>query len=157
MNNSVEQMWRAYLKTLHETVETTNKTYTAWCFCDNETDANELAELVKQGQKRATASALWSYEKEQEPIPQVGELSVILNWAGEAQCIIRTTSVEIVAYDEVTAVFAATEGEGDGSLDYWRRAHWAFFTRDLANWGLEPTKTMPVICEVFEVVYKPSD
>ncbi|MEM7118995.1 MAG: ASCH domain-containing protein, partial [Chloroflexota bacterium] len=131
MHDSVTKMWYAYLHQIGETPETTNKTYTAWYFCDNEADANELAELVKKGQKRATASAVWTYEKEQEPIPQVGELSVILNWEGEAQCIICTTSVEIVPFNEVTAVFAATEGEGDGSLAYWRRVHWAFFTRDL--------------------------
>ncbi|MEM7114775.1 MAG: ASCH domain-containing protein, partial [Chloroflexota bacterium] len=70
---------------------------------------------------------------------------------------VPASGVEIVPFNEVTAVFAATEGEGDGSLAYWRRVHWAFFTRDLANWGLEPTETMPVICEVFEVVFPASD
>lgn len=154
MNKKIEEMWQVYLRTVGETVGTTQKRFSAWHFCDNKADADELAMLVKSGQKRATAGALWSYEQENEPVPQVGDHSIILNWAGEPQCIIRATAVEIVPYNEVTADFAATEGEGDGSLTYWRRAHWAFFTRDLATWGLEPTETMPVICEVFEVVYK---
>ncbi len=29
------------------------------------------------GRKRATAGALWSYEAEDEPVPQVGDFSVI--------------------------------------------------------------------------------
>ena len=91
MDQSVIEMWGAYLQTVGETPETTDKRYEAWYFCDNEADANELAELVKDGRKRATAGALWSYEHEQEPLPKVGDYSIILNWAGEAQRIICAT------------------------------------------------------------------
>ena len=86
-------------------------------------------------------------------MPAVGDYSVIINWNGEAQCIIRTTSVEIVPFNEVTADFARTEGEGDRSLDYWRRVHWECFTRELQAIGKRPQETMPVVCETFEVVY----
>jgi len=154
---SVQEMWNAYLHLLGEDPATAAKTHAAWHFCDNEADANELAALVKAGRKRATASALWAYSAEGEPVPQVGDYSVITNWAGEARCIIRTMSVEIVPFNEVTADFARTEGEGDGSLDYWRRVHWECFTRDLRAAGRRPEDTMPVVCETFEVVYGATD
>ena len=152
-SNSVQEMWKAYLRSLGQDPTTTDKTFTAWHFCDNEQDADELAALVKAGHKRATASAYWAYEAEQEPVPAVGDYSVITDWDGEAQCVIRTTSVEIVPFNEVTADLARTEGEGDRSLDYWHRVHWACFSRELSAIGRCPEETMPVVCETFEVVY----
>ena len=62
-------------------------------------------------------------------------------------------SLSIVPYNEVTAEYAAIEGEGDGSLEYWRRAHWNFFSRECKRIGREPTESMSVICSVFEVLH----
>jgi uncharacterized protein YhfF len=42
-------------------------------------------------------------------------------------CVIETLAIQIVPFSELDADFAATEGEGDGSLDYWQRAHTAYF------------------------------
>ncbi len=73
---------------------------------------------------------------------------------GIARCVIRTTAVEIVPFDAVDADFAYDEGEGDRSLEYWRDAHWAYFTQELAGLGLEATHDMPEVCERFEVIYR---
>lgn len=151
---SVEKLWSAYLETLGETPETTGRTYAAWHFCDNPHDADELVALVKSGKKQATAGALWSYEADGDPIPEIGDHSVITDFFGEAQCIIRTSSVAVVPFNQVTAEFAACEGEGDGSLAYWRDAHWRFFSRELHAMGRQPEETMLVVCEQFEVVYQ---
>jgi uncharacterized protein YhfF len=67
---------------------------------------------------------------------------------------IETTAVDIVAFDAVSAEFAAIEGEGDASLDYWRRVHWDYFGRECARIGHEPCVAMPVVCERFIVVYR---
>ena len=117
---------------------------------------DELAELVLAGRKRATAGSLLAYELEKEPLPKVGDLSVVTDWEGRARCVIRTTAVEVVPFDTVTPEFAATEGEGDGSLEYWRRVHWAYFTSELQGTGREPRPDMPVVCERFEVVFGPA-
>ena len=76
------------------------------------------------------------------------------NWSGTPLCVIETRDVAIVPYEQVTAEFAATEGEGDGSLRYWREAHWAFFGRECARIGRSPDPRMPVVCERFEVIYR---
>ena len=144
---------RAYLRSLDEDEVTAGKTYAAWHFCDNETDANELAALVKAGRKRATAGSLWACEHAGQSRPKVGDLSVILDWAGEAQCIIRTSRIDIVPFEEVTAEFAWTEGEGDRSLDHWRDRHWRFLLRELTPFGRQPDRRMLVVCEWFEVVF----
>jgi uncharacterized protein YhfF len=60
--------------------------------------------------------------------------------------------VEVVPFCEVTADYAAIEGEGDGSLEYWRRAHWSFFSRECIRIAREPNERMPVVCSVLEVL-----
>ena len=150
---SVSALWGEYLAILGETPDNTEKSYTAWHFCDNQEDADALVQLVLQGIKRATASAVACYEEEKEPLPREGEYSIVTNWEGKALCIIRTTRLQIFPFNQVPPEFAAREGEGDGSLEYWRRVHEAAFSRGLGEYGLEFREDMPVLCEEFEVVY----
>ena len=124
--------------------------YEAWAFGD---DPDTLAELVRTGVKTATASAYPFYELEGEELPKAGEYSVILDTKDEAVCIIRTTKVYVTPYCEVTAEQAWEEGEGDRSLDYWRKVHEAFFRKELEAVNLPFTEDMGVVCEEFEVVY----
>lgn len=128
--------------------------YEAFCFGDSEAMANELGDLVLCGIKRATAASLWAYEKEGRPAPQPGSLSIVTNGSGQPLCVIETRSVEVMPFVEVTAEFAAVEGEGDGSLSFWRQAHREFFTRDCQRMGKQFTESMPVVCERFVVVYR---
>lgn len=123
-------------------------------FGDSEEMARELAELVLRGTKRATAGALWAYEAEGQRLPQPGDLSIVTDWSGQPQCVIETQSVEVVPFLEVTADFAATEGEGDGSLAFWRQAHREFFSRECAAAGIEFDESMAVVCEHFVVRYR---
>jgi uncharacterized protein YhfF len=109
---------------------------------------------VLAGVKRASAGLVWSFEHAGVPLPQVGDLSVVTNWARQPQCVIETVRVDIVAFQDVTAEFAATEGEGDGSLAYWQSAHRAYFGRECQRLGREPGPDMPVACERFEVVFR---
>lgn len=152
---SVRKMWKNYLNSFGETPQNTTREYSAWHFCNTQDAADKLAELVLRGEKRGTATSLWSIEAEGESLPFAGELSIITNWNGEAQCIIETVVVEIVPFKEVTAEFAATEGEGDKSLDYWRRVHREVFTQELNELSLMFSEEMPVLCETFEVVWPP--
>jgi uncharacterized protein YhfF len=103
---SAARMWDAFV-TACPHLAGPHSTYAAWHFCDNREDADELAELVRTGRKRATAGALWSYEDDQERLPRVGDFSVITDWLGNARCVIRTTAVEVVAFEAVGAEFAA--------------------------------------------------
>jgi uncharacterized protein YhfF len=122
-------------------------------FDDNEPSANHLAQLVVGGRKRATAGLAWSFEHDGRAPPEVGALSIVTNWKGEPMCVIETTSVSVVPFHHVNAQFAAAEGEGDGTLGYWRQVHWAYFARECARIGRAPTSAMPIVCEQFEVVY----
>ena len=129
--------------------------YEAFCFGDSEELADSLAKLVLSGAKRATAGAVWSYEARGQRLPRPSDLSVVTDWARTPLCIIETLAVEIVPFSQVTAEFAAAEGEGDGSLAYWRAAHRAYFGRECARLGRDFTEDMPVACERFRVMSRP--
>ena len=129
----------------------------AFHFDDNERDANALGALVLSGQKRATAGLLWINEVTDKRLPTVGALSVVTDWHGTPLCIIQSTHVETVPFDSVSDSFAATEGEGDKTLRYWREAHWRFFTKECQRIAREPNPQMPVVCEQFKVVYPVCD
>lgn len=111
-----------------------------------------LLALIRQGRKRAGTSLLWAVEADGESIPVDGQIEIVVDHRNEPALVTRITRVEVVPYCEVSAEYAAIEGEGDGSLEYWRRAHWAFFSRECKRVGREPSETMPVVCSVFELL-----
>ncbi len=152
----IQAYWHSFLSTLPAESPIRQQPYTAEGFGDSAVMADELGALVAAGTKTATCSALWEYEAEGEPIPQVGQHTIILDGRGEPLCIIETVEVEIRPYNEVDPQFAYDEGEGDRSLTYWREAHWRFFSRTLPRIGREPTPTMPLVCERFRVIYSPT-
>ena len=125
----------------------------AFCFGDSEALADELAALVLQGRKRATASLVWRFETQAQPLPRPGDLCIVKSWAGQPLCVIETTRVDVLPFDQVRAEFASEEGEDDGGLASWRRNHEAFFGRECARLGRAPGPDMPVVCERFRVVY----
>jgi uncharacterized protein YhfF len=101
----------------------------AWGFGDDSMPEmmTELALLVRDGPKRATTGVLAEYEDEGESIDEVGRFVVILGGDHEPVCVIRNTSVEVRRFGDVDEEFALTEGEGDGTLDYWRSSHQEYF------------------------------
>jgi uncharacterized protein YhfF len=127
--------------------------YEAFFFGDSEALANELAELVLRGVKCATTGSVCSLELEGKALPHAGALSVVTNWQGEPLCVIETESVEVMPFNRVSAEFATTEGEGDGSLSFWREAHIGFFKREASQAAREFSEDMLVACERFKLVY----
>ena len=126
------------------------ESYESWSFGGV---PDELAALVKNGEKTATCSAYDLYLAEGEPIPKEGDYSVILDSKGEAVCIVKTTKVYVTAFNRVSHNHAYKEGEGDRSLEYWRKVHIDFLTRELAEINKVFTENTLVVCEEFELVY----
>lgn len=121
-------------------------------FGDSPEQARELGELVARGEKTATAGLLGAWEARGRPMPEPGDQQVIVDWTGEPLALIELTEVRVRPFEGVDEPFARAEGEGDLSLDYWRRVHWAFFVRECERIGREPTPDMPVICMRFRKV-----
>lgn len=67
----------------------------AWAFGAESTQADELLGLVLAGIKTGTASSLWDFEAEGEPLPAAGDLSILLDGRGEPRAVIRSTDVHV--------------------------------------------------------------
>lgn len=124
----------------------------SWSFGGTPEQADELLRLVLDGAKTATASALWDYEAEGEPVPEVGGLGIVLDSDGRPRALLATTRVDVVPFDQVTEEHARLEGEGDGSLAHWRSEHERFFGEFAAH-DRGFARDMPVVCERFTVLH----
>lgn len=153
-SETVKKYWRGYLDSLPPNTPTDNLHYVAEYFGDSPELANKLGALIVAGTKTATCSALWEWEADGDPLPEVGLKTIVLDGDMQPLCIIETIEVTVRPYNQVDDQFAFEEGEGDRSLEYWREAHWRFFSRGLPKIGGEPTQNMPLVCERFKVVYR---
>jgi len=145
--------WNDYLSSLPPDHPHRSVRPDAFAFGDSAGLADELAELVLCGRKRATASLGIEFTSLNEALPKSGDVSIILQGDRKPVAIIERTDVKTVAFESVDDAFAATEGEGDGSLAYWRAAHTEYFTRVCARLGGSFDGKTQVICQTFKLVW----
>jgi uncharacterized protein YhfF len=119
---------------------------------DSHALSEELLALIRKGKKRAGTSLLWAVEADGEALPEPSDIEIVLDFHDTPVLVTRIKTVEVVPFSQVTAAYAAIEGEGDGSLEFWRKGHWAFFGRECARIGRAPSEDMPVVCCVFELL-----
>ena len=148
---SVNQMWEDFIKENNE--YKSHEMPESWYFCDNKMDANECADLVVNKVKQATSTSLWWYEKNNERLPKSNDIYIVTDWDGMAKAIIRTTKVNKVPFNHITKHYAEIEGEGNKSLEYWKKIHWDYFTREMKPFGAMPSEKMIIVCEQFETIW----
>ena len=157
MDSRAKAFLDEYLATLPASKREAVTSFSAGYFCADMEAANTCAELVRSGAKVATCSLKHWYISGALPMPQVGHLMVVTNWDGEPSSIIEISSVSESRFCDVDEDFAFSEGEGDRSLSYWRRAHWAFFEKECSEMDLFPSEEMELVLERFRVVYSAED
>ncbi len=150
-NASARNMWGDFLDTHLEYAFVDEPRVTH--FCDNEKDCQTCLKLVLSGTKRATSHSLLGLQLRGERLPKIGDFTIITDWNGKARCIVRTVGVKLKPFFSIRASYAKLEGEGDKSLDYWKKTHWEYYERELAPFSREPRESMIVVCEVFERVF----
>lgn len=125
----------------------------SYYFCDTKKEADACAELVIDKIKQASSPSVWWFEKNKEELPKIGDLAIVTNWDNEPKAIIRTKKVELVKFKNITSEYAFIEGEGDKSLAYWKKVHWAYYTNEMKPFGEEPNEEMEIVCEYFETIW----
>ncbi len=148
MDPDIEAFWESARRQIDGAPEEAPQ---AWAFGDSPELADELLELVLAGTKTATCDAVWRFKADDEPIPQPGDFSIILDGADRPRCVIETTEARVLPMNEVDEQFAYDEGEGDRSREYWYAAHERFFRRILPNIDREFDPTMPLVLERFRL------
>ena len=146
MNKEAEQYWENFWQGKEKPTNVICEQF------GNEEIADELASLIVSGKKTATCSAHILYELENQPIPKVGEYTIVLDRKDAPVAIIKTTEVQLVKMNEVAEELASKEGEGDLSYQYWYDGHKRYFTAELKEHGLEFAEDMLLIFEKFDLV-----
>ncbi len=151
MTAKVSEMWMNFCEKEGIDVSTY---YDIWHFCDTRVLADELAELVLNGVKCGTSTLSFLIDYYGEEPGKVGNHIIITDFAGNARCVIRIEEVLYIPFNEVDEKLAKIEGEGDGSLEYWRNAHSSIFKRWMEDIGHKFTNDLEVEFQIFKVVYK---
>ena len=111
--------------------------------------ADELANEIMEGKKTATCPGHIFFELENEPLPEVGDYTIVLNSKDEPVVIIKNTKIQFIPMSEVTEEMAMAEA---GSYDRWWESHAKFFKTELAEYGKEFCDDMLLVWIWFEVV-----
>jgi len=116
-------------------------------------DAKEIAQLVLAGTRIATGTVLLARETDRKPVPTAGDFSIVTLGGDDPVCVIETTDVRTIPFDEVTADYAWDGGELDRSLASWRDMYWRYIERECRRLAVEPDAKTPLLMERFRVVY----
>jgi uncharacterized protein YhfF len=147
----IAEFWKDFRRK-HPAIDVSSE-YQVWYFGNSPEMAAELSALVLAGKKTATASLAATNELKPHEAPVMGGLSVVTSFDGKPICVLRTTEIEHLRFLDVPANFATLEGEGDLSLEYWRRVHREYYTKEAAELGIEFNEDSLVCCERFELLF----
>jgi uncharacterized protein YhfF len=88
---------------------------------------DRLVTAVLSGEKTATSGLVLAYERENEPLPEVGQLLAVVDSADRRIATIEVTRVRVIRLADVDLQHALDEGEGDESVAEWRAGHEKFW------------------------------
>jgi uncharacterized protein YhfF len=149
--DAVQKFWEEFCKSNPEINPA--EPFQVWFFSNSRESARELAELVISEKKKATASLVSINEMKPEIAPIPDGYSVVTDFDGNPLCVIQTTEIRHLPFDEVDAQFAFDEGEGDRTLEDWRDGHWRYFTREAAESAVEFDEKSLICCERFNLLF----
>ena len=86
-----------------------------------------MVAAILSGAKTTTSGLMADYERENEALPSVGQLSAVLDSAGRRVAVIEVTEVRVVRLADVALQHALDEGEGYESVGQWRSGHEGFW------------------------------
>lgn len=151
MTTQQQTAWSRFLQDTGRSADT--PCYECFYFCDNESAANELLALVLAGTKTATTSYRPSYVAQDQPLPEIGTLSMVTDFAGTPRCVIETKAVTCLPFDQMTFDICKREGE-DTCLETWQSNHRRFFGQECQQVGIPFDEHEDVVFEDFEVIFR---
>lgn len=121
------------------------------CFGDNHDFADNAAIAAANGEKTAMTYPENGYRTAMKGMPAVGDLNIVVNWAGEPVCVIETVKVEKIRFNEVDEALQAAEYTGAAS---WREIKEAECKREIEELGGEFDENIVLIAEEFKAVFR---
>ena len=118
-----------------------------------------LVAAILRGEKTSTSGLLSDFQRDGEPLPEVGERFRLVDEHDQTVGIIETTEVRVTTIGEVDLAFALEEGEGFASVADWREAHerfWLSYADETRAWlkdpDWRPIDETRIVCECFRLV-----
>ncbi|OUR99521.1 hypothetical protein A9Q84_00445 [Halobacteriovorax marinus] len=149
ITDSIRKFWLDFIKANPKLEYLKASSIDAWSFGNTSEMADDLVSLVLAGKKTATCSLLRAYQGYEDEIPKVGVYSLICDGENNPKCIVFYTDTFLCKYNEITEKHAYEEGEGNRTLEHWRKVHTEFFS-EYGGFHEEDI----LLCERFKVVYK---
>ncbi|MBQ1071564.1 ASCH domain-containing protein [Micromonospora sp. C31] len=120
---------------------------------------DSLVAAILSGAKTSTSSLVLGYERADEPLPEVGQRSAVVDSAGRRVAVIETTDVRVVRLGDVDLRHALDEGEGYESVAQWRAGHETFWhsaevRAELGDPGFTVDDDTQVLLQRFRLVHK---
>jgi len=153
---ALERFWKSFLDTLPAGERPARGWADAWSFGNSPEMADELLALVLQGEKTATSGLKWSYEAEDDALPEAGQYHILLDGGGMPRAVIEIVEVRVQPFRAVEEEIAFEEGEGDRSLSFWRQGHWRFFAQECRLIERTPSWDMEIVSERFRLAFPQS-
>ncbi len=118
---------------------------------------DQLVAAVLDGTKTSTTSLRLEYERVGDPLPAVGERSVLVDSQDRPLAVLEVTDVRLAPLAEVDLAHVVDEGEGHRTLAEWRAGHEDFWHGDqmraeLADPGFTVDDTTVAVLERFRLV-----
>ena len=154
VTKNVDLYWEQFLASLPANAQPSAGYSGSDSFGFTEDDARDIAALVLSGTKTATGSLLWSYEADSKRVPRAGDYWIVTKGRDDPACVVQTTEVRVIPFDQVTSDYARDGGEGDLSLEGWRETYWHYIVAECGRIARAPSEQTPLVMERFRVVYR---
>ncbi|MFG2805541.1 ASCH domain-containing protein [Streptomyces sp. DT199] len=118
---------------------------------------DRLVAAILGGSKTSTTGLVVDYEHEGDPLPEVGDRSVVVDSDGRPVAVIEVTDVRVVPLAQVDLAHVVDEGEGHTGVAEWREDHERFWHSEdmraaLEDPGFTVDDTTPAVLERFRLV-----
>jgi 5-formyltetrahydrofolate cyclo-ligase len=148
MNQAAKAYWQKYVDSL---VDKPINPKVSASYAGSREITDSLVQVYLEGKKSAASSLMADYVTTGDPLPQIGNYWIVLDSQDIPRCICKTIRIEITKFKDVGEEIARAEGEGDLSLEYWRKAHLEFFEPFLDPRGVKDIWEEDLVTEFFEV------
>lgn len=149
---TVLQFWNGYLAKTGQKPQ--DAVYNGeLCFEDSGWTGQSQLNLVLGEKKTAIFTPFPSFEINREKLPVAGEVYVVEDTQENPCAVIRVKDVKIIPFSQISWELAQQDGE-DENLEAWQEKERDFFEEEADLCGFDFDEEMPVVCEIFELVYK---
>jgi uncharacterized protein YhfF len=145
--DEIQAFWLEYQRACGVQVEG----FSATAYGSSRAVADELAALIRRGEKRAHATLERDFDD--DDLPRPGEHIVVLDGRGTPQAIVRVRHVERRYFNDIDDEFAFECGEGDRTLAWWLVAYRQEFAERAEREGFQVGERAVLILEFFDLVW----